>query len=107
MDKVTLQLSNFKAANWLTQADHSKIRPKTVHFVQVWVEGSLRLFVVQSLLSRTCRDQKQPVVIEFNSQIAVALTHVSDFVKSCNQREREVREAVEVVLTSDQGLVTK
>ena len=52
MDKVTLQLSKFKAANRLTQADHPKIRPKIVHFVQVWVEGSLRLLVVQSLPSR-------------------------------------------------------
>ena len=49
MDKVTLQLSKFKAANRLTQADHPKIRPKTVHFVQVWGEVSLRLLVVQSL----------------------------------------------------------
>ena len=58
-------------------------------------------------VSRTCRDQKQPVVIEFNSRIAVALTHVSDFVKSRHQREHAVSEAAEVVLRSDQGLVTK
>ena len=58
-------------------------------------------------VGRACCDQKQPVVIEFNAQIGVALTHVADFVKGRHQLEREVKEAAEVVLRGDRGLERK
>ena len=58
-------------------------------------------------VGRACCDLKQPVVIEFNAQIGVALTHVADFVKGRHQREREVKEAAEVVLRGDRGLERK